>query len=88
MGASPGPSSYLDLSCVKNNRATEACRGIDAGRWPVEKILDAGYALATAYRGDVDPDRKDGYDESIRSAWPELAQAAITSQPLPRGPGP
>jgi len=69
-----GPTSYLDLSCVKNNRATEACRGIDEKRWPVEKILDAGYALATAYRGDIDPDRKDGYEESIRSAWPELAQ--------------
>jgi hypothetical protein len=68
-----GPTSYLDLSCVRNNRAAEACRGIDAKRWPVEKILDAGFALATAYRGDVDPDRKDGYDESIRSAWPELA---------------
>ncbi len=68
-----GPTSYLDLSCVKNNRATQACRGIDAGRWPVEKILNAGYALATAYRGDVDPDRKDGYKESIRSAWPELS---------------
>lgn len=66
--------SSIDLSCVNNNRATEACRGIDQGRWPVEKILDAGYALATAYRGDVDPDRKDGFDESIRSAWPELAQ--------------
>jgi hypothetical protein len=66
--------SSIDLSCVKNNRATEACRGIDQGRWPVEKIIDAGYALATAYRGDLDPDRKDGYGESIRSAWPELAQ--------------
>ena len=66
--------SLMDLSCVKNHRGTEACRGIDAGRWPVEKILDAGYALATAYRGDIDPDRKDGYAESIRSAWPELAQ--------------
>ncbi len=69
-----GPTSYLDLSCVSNNRATAACRGIDAGRWPVGKILDAGYALATAYRGDLDPDRKDGYNESIRSAWPQLAQ--------------
>jgi hypothetical protein len=63
----------IDLSCVKNNRATEACRGIDQGRWPVEKILDDGYALATAYRGDLDPDRKDGYDESIRGAFPEMA---------------
>lgn len=69
-----GPISDVDLSCVKDHRATEACRGIDATRWPVEKILDAGYALATAYRRDVDPDRNDGYAESIRSAWPELAQ--------------
>ena len=69
-----GPTSYLDLSCVRNHRATEGCRGIDAKRWPVEKILDAGYALATVYRGDLDPDRKDGFAESIRSAYPELAE--------------
>jgi hypothetical protein len=69
-----GPISDLDLSCVRDNRATEACRGIDAKRWPVEKILDDGYALATAYRRDLDPDRKDGFAESIRSAYPELAQ--------------
>jgi len=67
-----GPNPYLDLTCVKNNHATERCRGIDVTRWPVEKILAAGYALATVYRGDLDPDRKDGYNESIRSTWPEL----------------
>ncbi len=27
----------IDLSCVKNNRATDACRGIDQGRWPVDE---------------------------------------------------
>lgn len=64
---------YVDLSCVRDHRPTEACRGIDAQRWPIRKILDAGYALATAYRGDIDPDRPDGYAESIRSAWPDLA---------------
>jgi hypothetical protein len=69
-----GRNPYLDLSCVKDHRATEACRGIDGKRWPVERILDAGYALATGYRGDIDPDRSNGYAESIRSAWPELAQ--------------
>jgi hypothetical protein len=67
-----GPSSYLDLSCVKDNRATEGCRGIDQSRWPVEKIVDAGYALATAYRGDIDPDRADGFSESIRGNFKEL----------------
>jgi len=70
-----GPrTSPPDLSCVKDHHATEACRGVDAGHWPVDKILDAGYALATAYRGDLDPDRNDGFAESIRSAYPELAQ--------------
>jgi hypothetical protein len=69
-----GPIPDVDLSCVTNNRASAACRGIDAKRWPVQKILDAGFALATAYRGDLDPDRNDGFDESIRSAWPALAQ--------------
>lgn len=65
---------FINLSCVQNHRATDACRGIDTGRWPVEKILSGGYALATAYRGDIDPDRKDGYAEGIRSAYPELAK--------------
>lgn len=69
-----GPISDVDLSCVKDNRATAACRGIDAKRWPVETIIDDGYALATAYRRDLDPDRSDGFSESIRSAYPELAQ--------------
>ena len=65
---------FINLSCVQNHRATDACRGIDTGRWPVEKILSGGYALATAYRGDINPDRKDGNAESIRSAYPELAK--------------
>ena len=69
-----GPIGDVDLGCVKNNRATDACRGIDAKRWPLEKILDDGYALATAYRRDLDPDRNDGFRESIRSAYPELAE--------------
>jgi hypothetical protein len=67
-------SPVIDLSCARDGRRTEACRGIDQAFWPVEKILDAGYALATAYRADIDPDRKDGYGESVRSGWPELAQ--------------
>lgn len=66
--------------CVTNNRATDACRGSEATRWPVEKILARGYALATAYYGDLEPDFAEGWKQGVRGAL-SLAGTNTVFQP-------
>jgi hypothetical protein len=44
-------------------------RGSGASSWPVEAILAKGYALATAYYGDIEPDRVDGRKDGVRGTF-------------------
>jgi hypothetical protein len=41
-------------------------RGAWAERWPIETIVERGYALAGVYLGDLDPDAKDQLARGIR----------------------
>jgi hypothetical protein len=52
---------------IRHNRATEASRGKDAGKWAVEEIINRGYGLATAYYGDLEPDNVEGWKTGIRT---------------------
>ena len=47
--------------------ASESSRGEGTGRWQVEKILRAGFGLATIYYGDIEPDTVMGFPYGIRA---------------------
>ncbi|MCP4371492.1 MAG: acetylxylan esterase [Deltaproteobacteria bacterium] len=71
----PDPGICLTQQWQKHNRngllvqilPSEQTRGSKANRWPVEKILKSGYALATVYYGDLEPDFHEGWRYGIRA---------------------
>ena len=54
---------------VEENRATEASRGTSIDRWNIEDVIYAGYASATFYHGDADPD-KDDFTDGLHASIP------------------
>ncbi|GMU23807.1 MAG: hypothetical protein AMXMBFR13_38850 [Phycisphaerae bacterium] len=72
----PDPAIRLTESWIRenykgvvDNRATDASRGMARSRWAVEKILQRGYGLATAYYGDIDPDFDDGFKNGVHGVF-------------------
>lgn len=71
------PDVFISPSWVRNNtefgilenKGTEASRGKRISRWPVEEIISRGYALATIYYGDVDPDFDDGFKNGVHGLF-------------------
>src|SRR5581483_4291466 len=55
----PLPGVWMPAHCpgVKDHRATDAGRGTQVDVWALEQSIDRGYAVATLYSGDIDPDR-------------------------------
>ncbi len=67
---------------IVNHRATEGTRGVYRDRWQIEMILNRGYAVVTAYCGDLDPDNyQHDFSDGIQSR--ELAYNAFLENGCP-----
>lgn len=65
------PESWIYKSCagVENDRATDKGRGGQKDAWNVDLIVERGYALASFYSGDIDPDTKEFTDGIEPAFW-------------------
>src|SRR5262245_11130450 len=71
---------YPNRKGVKDNHATEEGRGSEIDTWALEQSIDRGYAVATFYNGDVDPDRADKR-EGIQKYLPKRELPPGASEP-------
>jgi pimeloyl-ACP methyl ester carboxylesterase len=63
---------YKSCQGVQNDHATKAGRGTQADVWNLDLIIDRGYAFASFYSGDIDPDTADFSDGLASDLKPDL----------------
>jgi hypothetical protein len=65
---------------TKDHRSLESSRGTASSRWPIEMIIDRGYALVTIYYGDIDPDFDDGFENGIHGHFASKTESIPPGQ--------
>jgi hypothetical protein len=69
---SPAPAFLLINN--RSERNTSISRDTLSGFWPVEKVIEAGYAVAAFQVDDAAPDNKETYAEGVLKLYPEHLQ--------------
>ena len=71
----PVPPQWARLQPPRNLRRTmkmengpEASRGAQVSRWPIGQAIARGYAVATAWYCEIEPDRLGGWRDGLRAA--------------------
>ncbi|MCF0234210.1 MAG: acetylxylan esterase [Thermoguttaceae bacterium] len=62
----PGVAAIDVVDRTRNPKANpDEVRGVAKSRWAYEKIVDRGYAIATCYYEEIDPDFNDGFKNGV-----------------------
>jgi hypothetical protein len=80
------PAVPVTANWVRNNeslgyvghQASEESRGRSSSRWPIREITSRGYALATMYYGDIDPDFDDGFANGVHALYADQQRDATS----------
>jgi hypothetical protein len=69
------PTGWMPKSCpgCSNNVATESGRGMQTEVWALEQSIDRGYAVASFYNGDIEPDRPNA-PEGVRAQYSKMGK--------------
>ncbi|PXX22868.1 S9 family peptidase [Arenibacter sp. ARW7G5Y1] len=65
------PTAWTRISTslgISAHLPSESTRGVQSNSWPIRKLIDAGYGIATIYCGEVAPDRND-FDDGVHALF-------------------
>ena len=72
----PGVAAIDVAGRTRNaNKKPEEVRGVAKSRWAFDKIVSRGYAIATVYYEEIDPDKHDGFQNGVHPLFGERSDA-------------